>query len=225
MHSERRYSQAPTSNTNRARCEGIRSAGDTLQRPSRSKRENHHCPGQRFSMQITFRSPYASATAMILAPLLRVALTALSRNSAEPKVTSMKASYKLMSSRSSRSIARSCNARSTMPSRPSIGSMNAAYFDIEVEKGAFRADVKDPMASTTDAAVAFAADFRQTIGSAAWIEGVVRGTWRLLGPAGASDTVPGVRPALGPCVRAGSAVSLDPSGPAIVDVAERGRRV
>ena len=110
-------------------------------------------------------------------------------------------------------------------SRRSIGSINAVYFDIEVEKGAFRADAKDPMASTTAAAVGFAAEFREPMGSAAWIERVVRGTWRLLGPAGASDTVPGVEPALRPCVREGSAVSLDPSGPAIVDVVALGRTV
>ena len=72
----------------------------------------------------------------------------------------------------------------------SRGSINAVYFDIEVEKGAFRADAKDPMASTTAAAVGFAAEFREAMGSAAWIERVVRGTSRLLGPAGASDTLP-----------------------------------
>ena len=107
----------------------------------------------------------------------------------------------------------------------SIGGITAVYFDIEVEKGTFRSDAKDPTASTTAAAVGFAAEFRQTIGSAAWIEGVVRGTWRLLGPAGASDTVPGVGLASRPCVREGCAVSLDPSGPAIVDVAALGRTV
>lgn len=53
------------------------------------------------------------------------------------------------------------------------------------------------MASTTAAAVGSAVEFREFMGSAAW---VVRGTSGLLGPAGASDTVPGVGPALRPCV-------------------------
>ena len=52
------------------------------------------------------------------------------------------------------------------------------------------------------------------------------GRSRLLGPIGMSDTEPGVRPASRPCVsEAGSAVSLVPSGSAIVVVAARRRRV
>ena len=104
----------------------------------------------------------------------------------------------------------------------SIGSITAVYLDIEVEKGTLRSDAKDPMASTTAAAGRSAVEFREFMGSAAWVE---RGTSGLLGPAGASDTVPGVGLASRPCVREGCAVSLDPSGPAIVDVATLGRSV
>ena len=68
--------------------------------------------------------------------------------------------------------------------------MPSDYFDIEVEKGTFRADAKATMESTTAAAVGSAAAFREPAGSAAWSEQVVRRTSRLLGPAGASDTVP-----------------------------------
>jgi hypothetical protein len=65
---------------------------------------------------------------------------------------------------------------------------------MEVEKGTFRSEAKDP------AAVGSAVEFREFMGSAAWVERVVRGTSGLLPPAGASDTVPGVGPALRPCV-------------------------
>ena len=107
----------------------------------------------------------------------------------------------------------------------SIGSINAVYFEIEIENATVRADAKERMASTTAGDVGFATEFREPMGSAGSFEGFVRGTWCLLWPAGVSDTEPGVRPASHPCVREGFAVSLAPLGPAILVAAALGRRV
>ena len=81
-----------------------------------------------------------------------------------------------------------------------IGRIRAVYFDIEIENAPLRAGAKERMASTTAADVGFAAEFREPMWSAAWIERVVRGKSQLLGPAGVSDTEPGVRPASRPRV-------------------------
>ena len=76
-----------------------------------------------------------------------------------------------------------------------IGCIKTVYFEIEVDSATLRADAKERMASTTAADVGFAAKFREPMWSATWIERVVRGTSRLLGSAGVSDSEPGVRPA------------------------------
>lgn len=106
-----------------------------------------------------------------------------------------------------------------------IGSINAVYFEIEIGIVTLRADAKERLASTTAGDVEFAMEIREPRWSAGSFEGFVRETWWPRGPAGVSDTAPGVRPASHPCVREGCAVSLVPLGPAILVAAALGRRV
>ena len=109
--------------------------------------------------------------------------------------------------------------------RARIGSINAVYFEIEIGIVTLRADAKERLASTTAGDVEFAMEIREPRWSAGSFEGFVRETWWPRGPAGVSDTAPGVRPASHPCVREGCAVSLVPLGPAILVAAALGRRV
>ena len=111
------------------------------------------------------------------------------------------------------------------PVKIRIGSINAVYFEIEIGIVTLRADAKERLASTTAGDVEFAMEIREPRWSAGSFEGFVRETWWPRGPAGVSDTAPGVRPASHPCVREGCAVSLVPLGPAILVAAALGRRV
>ena len=61
------------------------------------------------------------------------------------------------------------------PWRLGIGSMNAVYFEIEVETATHCAGAKGRMASSTAAAVMFATEFRYPMWSAAWVERIVEG--------------------------------------------------
>lgn len=80
-----------------------------------------------------------------------------------------------------------------------IGSINAVYFEIEIGNVTLRADAKERLASTTAGDVELATEIREPMWSAGSFEGFVRETWSLLGPAGVSDTAPGVSPASRPC--------------------------
>jgi len=83
--------------------------------------------------------------------------------------------------------------------RPRIGSINTVYFEIEIGNVTLRADAKERLASTTAGDVELATEIREPMWSAGSFEGFVRETWSLLGPAGVSDTAPGVSPASRPC--------------------------
>ena len=80
-----------------------------------------------------------------------------------------------------------------------IGSINAVYFEIEIGNTTLRADAKERLASTIAGDVELATEIREPMWSAGSFEGFVRETWSLLGPAGVSDTAPGVSPASRPC--------------------------
>lgn len=80
-----------------------------------------------------------------------------------------------------------------------IGSINTVYFEIEIGNVTLRADAKERLASTTAGDVELATEIREPMWSAGSFEGFVRETWSLLGPAGVSDTAPGVSPASRPC--------------------------
>jgi len=84
-----------------------------------------------------------------------------------------------------------------------IGSINTVYFEIEIGNATLLADAKERLASTIAGDVGFATEIREPMWSAGSFEGVFRGIWCLLGPAGVSDTAPGVRPVSHPCVREG----------------------
>ena len=103
--------------------------------------------------------------------------------------------------------------------RLSTGSINAMYFDIEVvievETGRYRRDVS----------LGLQRNFGNPRGRRRGSSGSFGEHRGFSGTQAQVALCLSVRPALRPCVREGSAVSLGPRGPAILVAAARGRTV
>ena len=107
----------------------------------------------------------------------------------------------------------------------SIGSINAVYFESRLKMRRFALTPRTKWRQRQLLLSGLQRNFGSQYGQRHGSSGSSGGHRGFLGPSAQATLCLSVRPALRPCVREGSAVSLALSGPAIVDVAALGRRV